>query len=191
MGAYPALRRFTPSEYLRLERAAELRSEYIDGQIYAMAGGTLTHDRIVMNATFLLQSQLRGGRCEVHSSELRIAVSKQGPFFYPDLSVICGEIQNLDTRQDCVLNPSLIVEVQSKSTRKYDREVKVGWYQQIPALQHILLLSQTVVFVEHHFRNPDGDWAVSDRAATLRIGSLSVALPLAELYDGSSVQSIA
>ena len=165
MGAYPVLRRFTSDEYLRLERASDTRHEFFDGLIYAMAGGTRTHDRVVMNASFLLQRQLRGGNCDVLSGNFRIAISAQGPQFYPDLSVICGQAHYLDSTTDCALNPSLVLEVLSKSTRRYDREVKVAQYKEIPAMLHIVLISQFTVDVEHHFRKAGGKWNVMEITA--------------------------
>ena len=139
MGAYPILPRFTPEEYLRLERASRTKNEYVDGLIFAMAGATFKHDNIAVNTLVLLQNQLRGGKCSVRSADFRIATSQQGPYFYPDLSVICGKPQFLDDSLDCALNPSVVVEVLSKSTRKYDRETKVARYSEIPTLRHIVL----------------------------------------------------
>ena len=187
MGAYPVLRRFTHDEYLELERASDTRSEYVDGQIYAMAGGTYQHDTLVANTIFLLQSQLKGGSCKVHTSSFRIAVSRQGPAFYPDVSMICGKPEFLDGTQDCALNPTVLIEVLSKSTRKYDSLTKLPLYQQIPVIRDILLISQFGVSVEHHFRGPRGKWIIEKlegHSATLALKSVSASLPLSELYDG-------
>src|SRR5882724_9560987 len=175
MGAYPVLRRFTHEEYLRLERASQTKNEYIDGLIYSMAGGTVHHDRVLMNTLFLLQSHLRGGKCEVRSADFRIATSSEGPYFYPDLSVFCGKLQFLDSSLDCGLNPSVVVEVLSKSTKKYDRETKVVLYREIPALRHIVLISQVAVAVEHHFRMSSGKWKtemLDDRGAKLQLTAI-------------------
>ena len=192
MGAYPVLRRFTSDEYLRLERASDTRHEFFDGLIYAMAGGTRTHDRVVMNASFLLQRQLRGGNCDVLSGNFRIAISAQGPQFYPDLSVICGQAHYLDSTTDCALNPSLVLEVLSKSTRRYDREVKVAQYKEIPAMLHIVLISQFTVNVEHHFRKAGGKWKsqrLDSLAAILELPGVGASLPLSGIYEGMSLRT--
>jgi len=140
----------------------------------------------------LLQTQLSGGNCRTHSADLRIAVSKRGPFFYPDLSVICGEPALTDKTRDCALNPTVVIEVLSKSTRKYDREVKVARYTEIPTLRHTVLISQQAIFIEHHFRTPDGKWKIDkldDRKASLGLAAVNAVLPLAKIYEGLSLQS--
>ena len=193
MGAYPVLRRFTSEEYLRLERASETKHEFVDGLIFAMAGGTRSHDRILMNTSFLLQSQLRGGKCDVLSGSFRIAISNNGPHFYPDLSVICGKPQFLDSTTDCALNPSVVVEVLSKSTRRYDRETKVAAYQTIPSMRHIVLISQFTVQIEHHFRAAGGKWKIQkldDLDATLGLTAVGASLPLAGIYEGMPMRSL-
>jgi Uma2 family endonuclease len=188
MGAYPILRRFTPEEYLALERASETRNEYVDGLIYAMAGGTYKHDRLSVKLMMMLQNQFGDGNCNVCSANFRIAVSKRGPFFYPDLSVICGEPEFLDESMDCALNPSAVIEVLSKSTRKYDRETKVAHYCKIPSLRHVVLISQFTVSVEHHFRARGGKWKeekVEDRGV-VQLAAIRAALPLSGIYENLS-----
>lgn len=138
----------------------------------------------------LLQNKLKGGKCSVRSPNFRIAISAQGPHFYPDLSVICGKPQFLDESMDCALNPSVVIEVLSKSTRKYDREFKVAYYREIPALRHIVLISQFAVSVEHHFRASGGKWKtehLDDRKATLDLTAVGASLPLAGIYEAMFV----
>ena len=185
MGAYPVLRRFTPEEYLRLERASLSRNEYVDGMIYAMAGGTFEHDRIIKNIERELEPQLRRGTCETRSADFRIGVSRKGPYFYPDLSVICGEPEFLDSSRDCALNPVAVFEVLSKSTSKYDRETKVAGYREIPSIRHIVLISQYTVSVEHHFRLGNGKWKLQrldDRASAVEMAGIGATLTLAGIY---------
>lgn len=192
MGAFPVLRRFTSEEYLQLERASDTRHEYLDGLIYDMAGGTLHHDSLVVNSMVLLQNQFKSGRCAVRSPNFRIAISPTGPHFYPDLSVICGKPEFLDSTMDCALNPTVVIEVLSKSTRKYDRETKVALYREIPALRHIVLISQFAVLVERHFRTPAGKWKrekLEDRGLTLELTAVGSSLPLAGIYEGISLHS--
>lgn len=186
MGAYPVLRRFTVEEYLRFERASTAKSEFVNGQIYAMAGGTSDHARIVVNMAVRLQNQLEDGKCEVWTSDFRIAVSPTGPEFYPDLSVICGEPQFLDDTQDCALNPVVLFEVLSKSTAKYDRETKVAWYREIPTARHIALVSQHIIAVEHYVRLSSGEWKtekLTDLAAVLELPAIDATLTLSAIYN--------
>jgi Uma2 family endonuclease len=185
MGAYPVPRLFTLREYLRIERAAKSKSEFIEGQIFAMAGGSPEHSALSMNIAGLLHAPLKTTTCQVHSSDLRIAVSRQGPVFYPDISVICGPPELLDLRRDTALNPVAAFEVLSRSTHRYDRETKVGYYKQIPTLRHIVLVSQWSVDVEHHVLAADGEWKTEtlvDLAGTLELAALSARLPLGDIY---------
>ena len=187
MGAYPALRRFTPEEYLKFERASATKNEYIDGQIFAMAGGTIDHARISMNVAGDLRVQLKGGPCEVLPADFRIGVSDRGPYFYPDLSVICGAPELLDNSRDCALNPVVVFEVLSKSTRRYDRETKSALYREIPTLRHIVLISQSTVSVEHFFRQQLGtEWKtekLTSRESSLVLPAIHAILALDGIYD--------
>src|SRR5436190_11784766 len=109
----------TPEEYLARERAAETKSEYFDGEIFAMAGGTPQHSAIIFNVNGLLFPQLRGGPCRGFNGDLRVKVSETGLYTYPDLVVLCGELQFDDQQRDTVLNPTLIIEVLSPTTEEY------------------------------------------------------------------------
>ena len=186
MGAYPIPRLFTLREYLRIERAAQTKSEYVDGQIFAMAGGANEHEMIGVNLLVLLQNQFKGGQCRARSADFRIAVSKTGPLFYPDVSVICGEPEFLDSSRDCAMNPVAIFEVLSRSTQKYDRETKTGYYRQMPSLRHIVLISQFAVDVEHHFLAADNAWQVehlTGPATRLELRAVPASLVLSDIYE--------
>ena len=185
MSAYPVLRTFTLQEYLKLERASKTRNEYLDGQIYAMAGGTGDHSSLIVNTTILLGIQLRGGNCRVFSSDLRIATSENGAQFYPDLTVICGGPRYLNKSSDCALNPIVVFEVSSKSTHKYDQEIKTSYYKQMPSVRHIVLMSQDAIEVEHHFLNQE-TWAIEtlrDPDATLHLAAVGATLPVSAIYE--------
>jgi Uma2 family endonuclease len=158
MSTYPVPRLFTFREYLKIERAAVEKSEFLDGQIFAMAGGTVNHNRIALNVAAELRERLRGTECKAVTSDTRIVMSKSGPSFYPDVSVYWGPPIHLDSRRDSLLNPTLIVEVLSNSTAGYDRRVKIPRYRRIPSVESILLISQEEVTVEHLYRNPSGEW---------------------------------
>ena len=148
----------SPEEYLALERKAEYKSEYIDGLIYAMAGGSERHNLIAANIIIALGAQLRTRPCRVYPSDLKVRVPNSTRFFYPDVSVICGDTQFADDEKDVILNPVLIVEVLSESTAAYDRGKKFLSYQQIDTLKEYLLVSQDEFLVECYARQNSDTW---------------------------------
>jgi Uma2 family endonuclease len=180
------IRRYTPEQYLAIERAADFKSEYISGEIVAMAGTTRRHSLIKGNVEEILRRQVKGGPCETHSSDLR--VQARNAYFYPDLVVVCGDVQLLDdTYLDTLLNPTVIVEILSKSTESDDRGIKFMRYGMIPSLRDYILVSQDSPRVEHFARTDDGEWmrarVLTEPADVLDIGSIDCKLSLAEIYD--------
>lgn len=148
----------TPEEYLALERKAEFKSEYIDGVIYALAGGAKRHSLLATSIIISLVGQLRDRPCTVYNSDLKVTTPKLQRYFYPDVSVVCGATGVLDDQEDVILNPILIVEVLSESTAAYDRGKKFLSYQQIDSLQEYILVSQDEVLVEGHARQGNDTW---------------------------------
>src|ERR671917_588299 len=128
----------SPEEYLALERESEFRSEYLDGVVYAMTGASIWHIQIVSNITRELSSQLRGRPCRVLSNEMKVRLPDSRKFYYPDVTVVCGEPQFHDERTDIIINPVLLIEVLSKSTEAFDRGDKFQSYQQLASLQEYL-----------------------------------------------------
>src|SRR6478736_1443872 len=128
----------SPQEYLARERRAEIKSEYYDGEVFAMAGGSKEHSIIAANVTGVLWPQMSNKPCDVYTSDMRVQISEVGPYTYPDATVVCGEAQFADAEVDTLLNPTLIVEVLSPTTEAWDRGGKFEGYQQIPALQEYL-----------------------------------------------------
>lgn len=182
-----AERIYSEEEYLQMERAAETKSEYIDGYIYAMAGATDTHDTICVNTTASFHHQLRGTGCKVYTSNMRVRVSATQTNTYPDATIVCGEPQHLDERNDTLLNPIVIVEVLSTSTEAFDRGTKFQNYQKIESLREYVLISQYQPLVERFARNPDGTWqltAVEDISASLTLASVPCTLNLSDVYEG-------
>ncbi len=176
----------TPEEYLEMERRAERKSEYFHGEMFAMAGASYAHVVIVDNLVRELGNRLEAGPCSVHSSELRLRVSPNGFFTYPDVMVICGDPQFVDGRRDTVVNPILIVEVLSESTQAYDRGKKFEQYRTLPSLREYLLVAQDAPRIEQFARQPDDNWLraeTSGRDASIRLASIDCLLPLAGIYD--------
>ncbi|MEO8072020.1 MAG: Uma2 family endonuclease [Acidobacteriota bacterium] len=191
--AKPQTYYYSPEEYLKSERKADERSEFIDGEIYAMAGESGRHGDISMNLAGIVQTQLRGIKCrgrvkdtKVKSGALKERFGK-GMISYPDLVVICGEPEYHDKHQDVVLNPAVIIEVLSESTEEFDRGVKFMRYRNFnETLTDYILVSQTEPHVEHFIRQENGDWLLKeyyDLDASFQIDSINCSLDLAEIYE--------
>src|SRR3989440_8660463 len=146
----------TPDEYLRLERQAEYKSEYLNGEIFAMGGASRQHNLITVNIGAEFNRQLKGKPCEAYSSDMRVKVRANGLYTYPDVIVVCGEPQFEDREVDTLLNPTLLVEVLSQSTERYDRIAKTSYYRTIDSLHEHLLVAQHEVRVEQSLRHPNG-----------------------------------
>lgn len=181
--AEPAARiALTAEEYLAFERAAEQRHEFVDGEVFALAGGTREHSLLAVNAGSELRAALRRRPCEVFNSDLRIKVENR--YTYADAVVSCGTPQFEDARRDTLLNPTAIVEVLSESTERYDRGEKFALYRTLPSFQEYLLISQKQVQVEHFLRQSDSGWLlrVYGTGETLPLPSLGCELSIDELY---------
>jgi Uma2 family endonuclease len=182
---------FTPEEYLALEREADYKSEYLDGQIYAMAGGSPEHNAIGANLLGALVPQLRGGPCRSFTSDQRVKLEETGLYTYPDITIVCGERHFDDARRDTLLNPTLIIEVLSDSTEAYDRGEKFAHYRRVESLREYVLVSQNRPRIERYLRQPDGTWnyaAVDGLESEIRLDSIGCLLRLAEVYDGISFE---
>jgi Uma2 family endonuclease len=180
-------RRYTAEEYLELERAAESRHEFLDGQIFAMAGESLSHSRICINLAIEAGSKLKGKPCEALSPNMKVRTSSASLFAYPDLTIVCGAPQFHDTKRDVLTNPQVIFEVLSPSTEIYDRTTKFQRYRMgNETLTDYVLVSQDKTFVEHFTRQADGNWlyrSFSETADVLRIETVDCELSLNEIYD--------
>ena len=176
----------TEEQYLAIDRAAEFRSEFLDGEMIAMSGGSMRHAQLQANVIGELFAALRGGDCRVYSSDFRARVSKTRMYAYPDVSVVCGEPALADERQDILLNPVVIFEVLSPSTEKYDRGVKFRYYRTIDSLTDYVLVDQDQVRIEQYCHETDNTWTLHDHQKLddeLKIASIGVSLPLSRIYD--------
>jgi len=176
----------SPEEYLAIERQAEHKSEYVDGVMYAMAGGSERHNLIAGNILTELNIQLRTAPCRVYPSDLKVRVPESRKFFYPDVSVVCGETEFADDERDVILNPVLVVEVLSESTAAFDRGKKFQSYQQIESLQEYLLVAQDEYVVEHYLRQENGHWLytkVTGLEDAILLPTLKCQLPLRVIYS--------
>ena len=186
----------TEDQYLSIERESEERHEYVDGQIYAMAGESPEHGAICTNLTVEVGSQLRGTRCQAFAKDMRVrsgplprrSYSQKGLYSYPDLLVVCGELQFLDENRDVIINPNVIIEVASPSTGAFDRGDKFRRYRTFnPSLTDYLIVAQDRPFIEHFARQENGLWviaaSVTELSGSVHIASINCALQLAEVYD--------
>ncbi len=177
----------TPEEYLAHDRAADGKSEYLDGEMFAMSGGSRAHSLIGSNLIGEIHAQLRGRPCEVHGSDLRVVVESTGLYTYPDLSVICGEPDfGPDDPKDTLRNPTLLIEVLSPSTEDYDRSKKFEHYRAIPSLREYVVVAQDRAFVERLLRRDDGVWEFTEFRgldASITLASIGVTLAFAEIYE--------
>lgn len=178
---------YTLEEYLELEKSSEEKYEFYDGEVFAMAGGSLEHNTISANVIRSLGNKLEDTACRVLSSDMRLKVPLALPYRYPDVTVVCGEpvIEKLQG-QPLLLNPVLIVEVLSDSTEAYDLGKKFTAYQSIESFREYLLIAQDSPHVIQHVRQDDGKWLRSEHHgldAVLALESLKVALPLSEIYQ--------
>jgi len=184
---YPQPRsRCTPEEYLALERSCAERHEYFAGEMFAMGGATERHNLIVTNVVGELRQQLKDRPCRTYANDMRVKVAPTGLYTYPDVVVVCGEARFADEQRDTLLNPTILIEVLSKSTEAYDRGEKSENYRQLESLAEYLLISQDKCHVEHYVRQPDRQWLLSETDAleqTVRLAAIGCQLALAEMYD--------
>jgi Uma2 family endonuclease len=180
---FSARRRLSVDEYLDIERAAETKSEFYDGEMFAMAGASEPHNLISLNIGAELRAALRQRGCRVYPSDMRVKCPT-GLYTYPDVTVVCSEPRFEGSKRDNLLNPLVIVEVLSPSTEAYDRGKKFEHYRTIPSLQAYVLVASDRRSVEHFARQDQGGWLLSEPIdGTIAISALDCALSLDEIYD--------
>ena len=185
MTALPKKRKYTPEEYLALEEKAEYRSEYDNGEIIAMAGGSLNHARIISNLDRKFAGKI-GKDCESVTTEVKIRVEDYRKFYYPDVFIFCGKANFYQKRNDTITNPVLIVEVLSDSTEAKDRGEKMLAYRTLASLREYVLISQAKPIVEQFIKNADRDWIHKATIGLKSSGtyqSIAVTMNLEEIYQ--------
>jgi len=183
--ADPAQMVYTTEEYLARERMAESKSEYLDGEVLAMAGASRAHNLISGNLYREVSQQLRGRPCETYTADMRVRVRETGLYTYPDIVVACGDIQFEDDQVDTLLNPVVVVEVLSPRTEAYDRGEKFAHYRRLDSLQEYLLVSQDKVRVERYVRQGD-QWVLSELNRledVLHIDAIGCRVRLGDIYE--------
>ena len=183
--AEPQPQTITPEEYLSLDRAATLKSEYLGGRMVAMAGASRAHNLITLNVGAAFNAQLAERPCEVYASDMRVKVEASRDYTYPDVVAVCEEPHFEDGALDILLNPAVVVEVLSSSTQDYDRGTKFALYRTIESLRDYVLISQDRVRVEHYARQGAFQWLLTEYAEmsdTLSLPSVDVTLSLSAIY---------
>jgi Uma2 family endonuclease len=179
--------KLTAKDYLEIERRAEFKSEFFNGEMFAMAGASREHNRVKENLVGELFTRLKGGPCQTFSSDQRVLVEATGLYTYPDIVILCGPGIYDPADRDTLTNPTAIIEVLSPSSERYDRGTKFRNYQKIPSLKEYVLVAQDEPVCERFVRQDDGAWALVsfvELAATLAFVSVPAQIPLADIYAG-------
>jgi Uma2 family endonuclease len=187
----PTKKFITPEEYLALEERADHKSEYYNGEMFAMSGASFNHNVITGNVHAAFHQLLSKRPCRTFVNDMRLLTSPKGLYTYPDVMVVCGKIEFAPKRDDTVMNPFVIVEVWSDSTQAYDRGKKFALYRQIPSLKEYVMIDQTQPYVEH-YRREGHFWvfeALETIDAILTLPALECEIPLAVMYEKIEWQS--
>lgn len=177
---------FTLDEYFALEASSDERHEYYRGEVFAMSSGSANHNRITGNVYLALRNALGNRPCEAFVTDMRLLVKRRQLYTYPDVMVVCGQLEFAYQRSDLIANPTVIFEVLSPSTENYDRGKKFNYfYRTIESLQEYVLIDQERILVEHLRRSDERNWQLAvldDISDTLTLPSVDVSIPLAEIY---------
>jgi Uma2 family endonuclease len=185
MSAVISNKTYTPEEYLALERSAEFKSEFHDGQIYAMTGASREHNLVSVNICRELSLQLKNRPREAYVNDMRVRAADKKDYFYPDIVVVCGKPEFEDEQVDTLRNPTLLIEVLSQSTEAYDRGGKFACYRRIPSLREYLLVSQDQPRIERYVRQGKA-WLLTEAVgleSSMVLETLGCTLTLQEVYD--------
>ncbi len=175
----------TVKEYLALDADSDIRYEYADGEIFAMAGASRNHNLITSNAHVSLANQIRNRPCEVYQSDMRVQTKENSAYRYPDIVVVCAEPIFADTNPVSLINPTLIIEVLSDSTAEKDYEQKSREYRQMPSVQEYVLISQTTARIQRYLKQDDFNWLYTDLVGLnqqLHLQSIDCNLEFSEVF---------
>lgn len=183
-------RRYTIEEYLQMERLSEYKHEYYQGEIFAMAGASHRHNIIASNIQGEVYARLKGSSCRPYGSDMRMHIPENTLFTYPDISIYCGDINTLDKEEDTALNPTVIIEILSDSTKGYDRGMKFKLYRDIPTLKEYMLIDTENRNVEVFFLNAENRWQLSEYKHlqdVVKLPSVNIALSVQDIYRGTKL----
>ncbi|MAU08210.1 MAG: hypothetical protein CL607_00190 [Anaerolineaceae bacterium] len=189
MAMEPVKRKWTVQEYLDYEQETGIKHEYIDGEIYAMSGGTDRHSTIAVNCMAHLANELRDSQCRVHSSDMRVKINDL-KYVYPDFSVVCGRAEFADEGRTMLRNPTLVAEVMSPSSKGYDSNAKAHDYRSLESVQLYMLIDQDRTHVQLYSRR-EGEWLFTEYTKlsdVVPLDALGCTLPLSEIYRNVDVE---
>ena len=185
----PKYNYISPEHYLEMERASDVKHEYYKGDVYAMSGASLPHNDIFHNVYGALTFFLKGKGCKPYGSDLRIHIPQNTLYTYPDISIICGKPETTDSFRDNIINPSVIIEILSKSTKDYDRGTKFTLYRNIKTLTEYILIDSTSISVEIFTRQKDNSWILTEfkqLSDSFVITTINLTLHLTDIYEDVS-----
>ena len=185
----PVYKNMSAAAYLSAERDAFEKHEYYQGEVFAMSGASIKHNVIFSHVFTELGWKLKGKNCMPFGSDLRIHIPKNTLYTYPDISIICGETECTDGLFDTAVNPSVIIELLSKTTRSYDKGEKFSLYRDIDSLQEYILIDTERIHVEKHIRNHDNSWQLTEFKSledTFLINTVDLSIALKDIYEGLS-----
>jgi Uma2 family endonuclease len=180
----------TEEEYLAMEEQSMEKHEYYKGEVFAMSGTKVPHNIIAMNLSRDIATHLRGKPCKPFNSDQRIYIEKNGLFTYPDISVVCGKTETRNNDNWNILNPTIIIEILSASTKNYDRGDKFKLYRDIPFLKEYILVDSESISIEAFFINNNNHWELReyrDIADELWIENIQLSIPLKDVYEGTDL----
>jgi Uma2 family endonuclease len=176
----------SPEQYLTMERASEEKHEYYKGEVFAMSGASPAHNDIAYNINRLIASFLHGKGCKLYGSDFRIYIPENSLFTYPDFSIVCGKTEAPEIYTDNLTNPTVIIEILSRSTKDYDRGTKFGLYRSIKTLKEYILIDSTSICVELFYRQEDNSWILTEYRQLndiFRISAIDLSVLLSDIYD--------
>ncbi len=180
----------SPKEYLEMERASDEKHEYFDGHIYLMSGASLKHAKVAINLTIKIGSFLENKDCSILAETMRVTSPSNDSYMYPDVLIVCGKEELEDDQFDTLLNPSVIFEILSPSTRSIDKGRKMMYYKEIPSLKEYFMVDTDTQLVHCVRRQPSGDWrleTVAGELSDLFIETIQFNLPLSAIYKGTGI----
>jgi Uma2 family endonuclease len=187
----PKFNFISPEQYLEMERASETKHEYYNGEVFAMSGASIPHNFVFHNVYGGLVIHLKGSGCKPFGSDMRIHIPLNSLYTYPDISIICGKPETTDAFTDNVTNPSVIIEILSKSTKDYDRGTKFSLYRSIKTLKEYILIDSTSILVEKYTRQENNSWILTEYQElheNFHISTISLTLTLKDIYEDVSFE---
>ncbi len=183
--AQTAIKLVPVEDYLAQELVAKEKHEYFDGEVFCMAGASISHNRIVVNLTTAIDSFLKGKGCDLYPSDMRVATPTSDAYMYPDLSIVCGSPELKEGTFDTLTNPSVIFEIKSPSTKTIDFGNKFFFYKKIPSMQEYFLIDPTAYTATKFTKQIDGSWNIIElfgAETILHINTISLDIPFSNIY---------